>query len=161
MADKHITAVGISRDMALILRKHFPMVYKDVDITEGFERPCMTCEVGTIVSGAYNEQLQIDRIPLTIYYFSKSRDKGYLDLLQTQEKLRQLLDSPLRLAGSFLYSIEALEFNIVKSDGSLIAEVEYELRQEREITDEWEPMHPDIPLNEEFMEELDINFVEE
>ena len=95
MTEERITATTLSRDLANILRKQYPMLYKDVDIEEGFERPCMTMEVGDIESGAYNEQIQRDEIPMVIYYFSKNRRKSYIDLLEKQESLRRLLESPL------------------------------------------------------------------
>ena len=134
MAEERITATTLSRDLAKILRKQYPMLYKDVDIEEGFERPCMTMEVGSIESGAYNEQIQRDEIPMVIYYFSKDRRKSYIDLLEKQESLRRLLESPL-----------------------LIAEVTYELLQDRVENGITVPMHPDEPLNNEPLEELEIN----
>lgn len=155
--DKHITAVDISRDLTLLLRKKFPGAYKDIDITEGFDRPCMTMEVGTILASAFNEGYQYDHIPVIVYYFATDRDNSYLDLLQTQARLRQLLEAPLLLGGSYLYPMSGVEFSIVKSDGALTAQVEYELRQPRPVEDQWEPMHPDIPLNEAFMEELYVD----
>ncbi len=157
MAEERITATTLSRDLAKILRKQYPMLYKDVDIEEGFERPCMTMEVGSIESGAYNEQIQRDEIPLVIYYFSKDRRKSYVDLLEKQESLRQLLESPLPLGGAYLYPSQELEFSVIKSDGVLIAEVIYELLQNRAENGSTVPMHPDEPLNNELLEELEIN----
>ena len=156
-SDKHITAVDISRDLTLLLRKRFPGAYKDIDITEGFDRPCMTMEVGTIIASAHNEGYQLDRVPVTIYYFAPDRDNSYLDLLHTQAKLRQMLESPMLLGGSYLYPMDGVEFYVVKSDGALTAQLEYELRQPRPLGELWEPMHPDIPLNEEPMEELYVD----
>lgn len=165
-----IDATAISHDLAMILRDHFPMLYKDVDITEGFERPCMTMEVSTIRAGSINELVHHDVIPITIYYFAPKRTEGYIDLLDKQEKLRQLLDRPLMLGGTYLYPLQELEFSIVKSDGSLIINLEYELYQARTagedmgLEDDWQndpSMHPEEPVNEEMMEELYIDFNEE
>ncbi len=153
-----ITATDISRDLTQELRKHFPAYYKNADITEGFERPCMTMEVATIRTGESNDYFRHDYVPITIYYFSENRTSGYADLLAVQEKLRRLLESPLFLAGTYLYPPEPVEFSIVKEDGSLIASVEYEIYQERpESIDDTVPMHPDEPMNDEYMEELIIN----
>ena len=157
MAEKRITATTLSRDLAKILRKQYPMLYKDVDIEEGFERPCMTMEVGDIESGAYNEQIQRDEIPMVIYYFSKDRRKSYIDLLEKQESLRRLLESPLLIGGCYLYPSQELDFSVIKSDGALIAEVTYELLQDRVENGITVPMHPDEPLNNEPLEELEIN----
>ena len=152
MTEERITATTLSRDLANILRKQYPMLYKDVDIEEGFERPCMTMEVGDIESGAYNEQIQRDEIPMVIYYFSKNRRKSYIDLLEKQESLRRLLESPL-----LIYPSQELAFSVIKSDGALIAEVTYELLQDRVENGITVPMHPDEPLNNEPLEELEIN----
>lgn len=153
-----ITAKQISHDMTLLLRQYFPVYYKNADITEGFDRPCMTMEVATIRTGAANDYFRHDFIPITIYFFAEERTNGYADLLTVQETLRRLLESPLPLAGTYLYPPEPVEFSIVKEDGSLIASVEYEVYQQRpDSIDGNTPMHPDEPLNNEYMEELTIN----
>ena len=46
---------------------------------------------------------------------------------------------------------------MIKSDGVLIAEVIYELLQNRAENGPTVPMHPDEPLNNELLEELEIN----
>ncbi len=90
------------------------------DITEGFERPCTYIQPGgldTAVEGG----LRHDTYEIEIIRFAARTREGYLELLDYQSRLVDVLEKPIPVGDMFLLYPEDVDFSLQREDMLLIA----------------------------------------
>lgn len=115
------------------------------DITEGFDRPCTYIQPVDL-STSREGDLRLDEISFDIIRFAEKSDRGYLELLQYQEKFAELLMQPIPISDSFFLYPEDVEFELRRDDMLLIVSFTVENIQPIEDKD-----------NSPLMNELDLN----
>ena len=158
-----ILSSDIVKAVTLLLRKKYTTEYKDVDITEGFTRPCMNVRADGIEATTMGDDLLHDVQPVTVYYFAQNTKVGYADLLKKEAELRAIFAAPIALeGGSYIYT-DDLSFSLNFEDKSLILELEFDVVQDRgvlsdvvgEDSDISTSLYPsDAVSSDEYMEEL-------
>ena len=115
-----ITLKDCMRAISAALEEEFGAAPITKDIWEGFERPAtflQPVDISTAMEGVVRH----DEYRFEIIRFSQDDDKGYIDLLSYQERLRQLLAKPIRVTGSFALFPEDVDYEIIMSDYALVA----------------------------------------
>lgn len=140
------------RALTIAIEENFPGIYvTNKDLQEGFDRPCFYIDVNDITLDKIG-QLFHEECMLTIYYFGKARDSGYLELLKTQKVLGNLLQSGVEVSEKcHVYPVDTVEFNIERSDMVLSAEVTFEVVSGKNINNDIDT----TPL----MEEIEVSHI--
>lgn len=145
------------------LRQVFPVEYKDIDITEGFSRPCLSVDISDFTSEYLTPTRIRENIPIMIYYFAPKREKAHLNLISMREKLKAIFRKPIEIdKGFFVFSPE-FEASINSEDGSLIVTLYFLLEYEDSYikTKEFEQINKISNTedeNEELMETLHFHY---
>ena len=92
------------------------------NLEEEFERPSVRTSIDNLKTLAFMQSMKERNFIVRIYYFSKSREKNKIELLEIQEKLEEAFFSHLKIKGAFFIYIDEIVFNV--SDGILIGEFE-------------------------------------
>lgn len=104
------------------------------DIQEGFFRPCFYIDINGIKDSAIGCFEQED-IAITIYYFCKSMEKGYLELLKAQNKIKKLLCGRIHIQDDFYIVPNEIDYDINRKDMTLQATFSVVTIQEEEKDD--------------------------
>lgn len=121
----------------------------DKDIRKGFERPCLFVEVVKINSDLQCE-IEHELQDFTIFYFGKSRDEGYLDLLKKKRVIQKVLQSGLLTDSGSTPDIKTLEWEFDRLDMFLGCKFQIEDSGEFVMDDESEMMDT-LEINEGVM----------
>ena len=143
------TAVDIIKAVSGLIETEFGAPPATKDIREGFDRPCFFVEPNQIRHEKAGD-MSDDTTGIRIYYFSARTQTGYLDLLQKQAELQDLLDAPIQVSEDFYLFPEDAVFDIQREDMTLVAEFTVENIQLMQDTDE-----------SELMGEIEINLRED
>jgi hypothetical protein len=118
------------------------------DIKKGFERPCFYVEFEGMKKSNFNLVMVDRNITARIYYFPTDRNKYRIELLEVQEILEKIFNSPIMVNESFAITVDEINSEII--DG--VMQTSFDLYTV-EIKDE--SYYPE-DANLEDMEELEI-----
>lgn len=114
------TIIDVVKAVSGMIETEFGTPPTTKDIRKGFLRPCFYVEPYRIQSGTAGD-MRDDTFGIRIFYFSERAQTGYLDLLEKQTVLRDLLDSPIPISEDFYLYPENLDFELQREDMALIA----------------------------------------
>ena len=143
------TIIDVIKAVSGLIETEFGMPPTTKDIRKGFSRPCFYVEPYQIRCGNAGD-MRDDIFGIRIFYFSERAETGYLDLLEKQTVLRDILEDPIVISEDFYLYPEDLDFELQREDMALIASFTVENVQLPEDTD-----------TSELMEELNINLRED
>lgn len=89
------------------------------DVTEGYVRPC-TYVQPTQMSTSVDGEMRHDTFMIEIIRFATFTRKGYLELLEYQEKLTEALERPIPVNEMFFLYPEEVEFELRRDEMILI-----------------------------------------
>lgn len=115
-----ITLKDCMRAISAALEEEFGAAPITKDIRKGFQRPAtflQPVDISTAMEGVVRH----DEYRIEIIRFSPEDDRGYIDLLTYQERLRQLLARPIPVTGRFALFPEDVDYEIVIGDYALVA----------------------------------------
>lgn len=145
------TVVDVIKAVSGLIETEFGTPPVTKDIREGFLRPCFFAEPYLMQCGSAGD-MRDDVFGFRIFYFSERSYTGYLDLLEKQTALRDLLEDPVPVSEDFYIYPEGLDFELQREDMVLIASFNVENVQLPEDTD---------TETSELMAELNINLRED
>ena len=135
------------------LRKVFKAEFKEIDITEGFNRPCITVDIDEYKTDFLNAEAVEEEIPVTIYYFAEVSHHSRSDLVEVREKLKSIFKKPFEIKEGFFVFSNEIDFNINYQDKSLITTLYFTLVYQS--SDYLTTINIDEDIeNDEYMEEL-------
>lgn len=112
------------------LRQVFPVEYKDIDITEGFDRPCLAVDISDYTTEYISSTRLREVVPLMVYYFAPNINKAHLNLISMREKLKAFFLEPIEIdRGFFVFSPE-FEASTNAEDKSLIVTLNFYMEYE-------------------------------
>lgn len=115
-----VTVIDTIRSLSDLMETVFGDAPTTKDITEGFERPCTYIQP-VDVRTEWTETLRYDTYEIEIYRFSARTDRGWIELLQAQESLENVLSRPIPVNEDFSIYPEDLSFTIQREDMVLIS----------------------------------------
>lgn len=121
------------------------------DIQEGFDRPCTYVQPVSLTTSKESE-LRVDEFSVEIIRFASKSTDGYLELLNYQEKLTELLEHPIVVTKTFYVYPEEVDFELDREDMALICS--FDLTNIQLVADADDS--GDAPL----MEVLDVDYNE-
>lgn len=139
------TIIDVIQAVSGMIEAEFGAPPTTKDIREGFDRPCFYAEPYQMRRDKAGD-MPHDTFGIRIFYFSPRTDRGYLDLLQKQTALQDMLDASIPVSEDFLLFPEDVNFEIQREDMALIADFTVENVQMPEDTDEAELME-DLSLD--------------
>lgn len=89
------------------------------DIHEGFDRPCTYVQPVMMRPGGVG--LAEDTYTVQVIRLAQRSQTGFLELLEYQAKLREALDDPIPVSGSFFLYPEETAFDLDRDDMALVA----------------------------------------
>lgn len=116
------------------------------DISEGFDRPSLYCDLDDVITSDYIGGKRERRIQVIIYFFPKDRTKTKMEILEVQDVLEQAFSGQLMIKEGFV--VYPFEVNSVKVDGVLQFSFEIYTLETKENEQE---------SNADYMLELDVN----
>lgn len=156
-----ITYADVIRAVTARLRTLYDAEYKDVDITEGFQRPTLTVEADDVKASSIGDDLLDDTIPITVYYFAPDTKKGYADLIDKAQGIRWLFAVPFKINNDFLLFVDDdIDTTTNRGDKSLIVRMHFRVVQDRsEISVPGTALNVDLEpvgafASDEYIEEL-------
>ncbi len=90
------------------------------DITEGFDRPC-TYVQPAVIQSSVEGGMRHDTYEIEIIRFAARTREGYLELLDYQSRLVDVLEKPIPVGDMFLLYPEDVDFSLQREDMLLIA----------------------------------------
>ena len=139
------TIIDVIKAVSGLIETEFGMPPTTKDIREGIPRPCFYVEPYRI-HGEKAGDMRDDTFGIRVFYFSQRAQTGYLDLLEKQTVLRDLLDGPVPISEDFYLYPEDLDFERRREGMALVTSFTAEDVQLPEDTD-----------TSEYMENLEIN----
>lgn len=139
------------------LRQAFQVEYKEIDIEEGFTRPCLTVDIDDYKTDFVNTEALEEEIPVTIFYFAEKTKDARREILKVREKIKSLFSKPFEIKEGFFVFSNEIDFNINYEDKSLITTLYFPLIYQ---TDHLSIDVADAFDNDEYMEELNIKIKE-
>lgn len=112
------------------MRLAFPVEYKDVNITEGFNRPCLSVDIGDYTTNYITKTRLSEEVPVMIYYFPVKHKKTYLNLISMREKLKALFHEPIEIEKGFFVFSPEFESHINEEDKTLTVTLYFHLEYE-------------------------------
>lgn len=156
------------------MRERYATAFKDVDITEGFTRPCLAVRAEDLSHSTLNEDAMEIVLTVRIYYFPKEGKKAYKNLIEVQEDLRLFLSQSFLIDDEHFYIFSPeVEFDIDFEEKTLTATVIFEATTLTvDYLDEWQGeeeivINPSIPpikhedTDVEMMHELNMDLKED
>lgn len=145
------TIKDVIRAVSGLVERTFGAPPTTKDIREGFDRPCAYVQPVLIQAEGGGPVLE-DTFGLEIIYLAPRRESGYLQLLDYQGKLREVLSGPVPVSEGFFLYPEDVGFRLDREDMALVTGFTLHNVQ----------LRPD-PEDEgvEDMKELEINMKEE
>ena len=123
--------------LSSLLETEFPTIpIKDEDEAEGFDRSCFAISVFDMEDGKVGEMNETN-IDMSVFYFCKGLNSGFLELLNMKKALAELLQEPIKVDDDFYFTCDDLSFVISKSDKALSAEFSVHLVQYKEPDTEY------------------------
>lgn len=167
-------AENMVRTLNMRMRERYPTAFKDVDITEGFTRPCLVVRAEDFHHSTMNEDAMEVTLTVRIYYFPEEGRRAYKKLIGMQEDLRLFLSQSFLIDGEhfWMFSPE-LEFNIDFEEKTLTATMDFEATMiTADVLDAWhgeediviDPQAPPVKREDsgvELMEELNMDLKED
>ena len=90
-----VTLIDTLRAVSLLVTRTFGAAPTTKDIHEGFTRPCSYVQPILIQSEKNGRRFVLDRYTIQIIRLATKSETGYLELLQWQETLREVLEDPI------------------------------------------------------------------
>lgn len=114
-----ITLIDTIRGISECIEETFGEAPVTKDVQEGFDRPCTFVEPVDLATSLESE-LRVDEITIEITRFSEFSYKGYLELLEYQKTLSELLLKPIPVSETFYLYPEDVEFELDRNDMFLV-----------------------------------------
>ena len=111
--------IDVINALSSLLETEFPTIpIKDEDEAEGFDRSCFAISVFDMEDGKVGEMDETN-IDMSVFYFCKGLNSGFLELLNMKKALAELLQEPIKVDDDFYFTCDDLSFVISKSDKAL------------------------------------------
>lgn len=135
-----IYADKIIKTISAVLRDKLSYPIKEVDFEKEIPRPCAVVECDSIQSDTAASFLRDTIVKMTVYIFAEKTHRGYIELLNEQQKLQDALNVPFLVEKGFYFFADSYDFEIEKKDMVLVCVFDVLLRQEVEDTGTYETM---------------------
>lgn len=116
-----ITLANIMKAITIEVRNTLGVKVNDRDIEEGFDRPSFYLDVEDMQDGSIGDEgYRYDTYNLTLYFFAENIKKGFVDIINAREKVRNLLAGRIECEGGFGITFDDVEHTVNMADKTLI-----------------------------------------